>query len=77
VVLYDLTEGRRSAGDAALCARHDDPQDFAQKIMTLLDNETLRKELGARARKRIEDELNWDYERRAFLEAYAATLQHP
>ena len=35
VVLYDLTEGRRSAGDAALYARNDDPEDFAQKMLTL------------------------------------------
>jgi len=77
VVLYDLKEGQRSAGDAALYARNDDPQDFAQKILTLLDNESLRKELGARARKRIEDELNWENEKQALFEAYAAALQHP
>ena len=74
VVLYDLTEGRRSAGDAALYARNGDTEDFAQKILTLLDSESLRKELGARARKRIENELNWDIEKRALLEAYATTL---
>ena len=77
VVLYDLTEGRRSAGDAALYAHNGDPEDFAQKMLTLLDNEGLRKELGARARKRIEDELNWDNEKGALLEAYAAALQRP
>jgi glycosyltransferase involved in cell wall biosynthesis len=76
VVLYDLTEGRRSAGDAALYARNDDPEDFAQKVMTLLDSETLRTELGARGRKRIEDELNWENEKRALLEAYETALRH-
>src|SRR5271157_351426 len=75
VVLYDLTEGRRSAGDAALYARHDDPEDFAQKIMCLLDSESLRAELGARGRKRIEESLNWDNEKQALLEAYAAALR--
>jgi glycosyltransferase involved in cell wall biosynthesis len=75
VVLYDLTEGRRSAGDAALYARNDDPEDFAQKILTLLDSETLRTELGARGRKRIEEKLNWDNEKRALLDAYAAALR--
>jgi len=75
VVLYDLTEGRRSAGDAALYARNDDPQDFAQKVLTLLDSESLRAELGARGRKRIEERLNWDNEKRALLEAYAAALR--
>ncbi len=75
VVLYDLTEGRRSAGDAALYARRDDPQDFAQKLLTLLESETLRAELGARARRRIEEKLNWDHEKQALLQAYAAALR--
>jgi glycosyltransferase involved in cell wall biosynthesis len=75
VVLYDLTEGRRSAGDAALYARNDDPEDFAQKVLTLLDSESLRAELGARGRKRIEEVLNWDIEKKALLEAYATALK--
>ncbi len=75
VVLYDLTEGRRSAGDAALYARQDDPEDFAQKVMSLLDSESLRAELGARGRKRIEEKLNWENEKQALLAAYAAALR--
>ncbi len=75
VVLYDLTEGRRSAGDAALYARNDDPEDFAQKMLALLESESLRTELGARGRQRIEEKLNWDNEKRAILEAYAAALR--
>ncbi len=75
VVLYDLTEGRRSAGDAALYARRDDTEDFAQKVLTLLDSENLRTELGARARKRIEEKLNWNSEKRALLEAYTTALR--
>jgi glycosyltransferase involved in cell wall biosynthesis len=75
VVLYDLTEGRRSAGDAALYARNDDPEDFANKMLTLLDSASLRAELGARGRKRIEEKLNWDIEKRALLQAYATALK--
>jgi glycosyltransferase involved in cell wall biosynthesis len=75
VVLYDLTEGRRSAEDAALYARNGDPEDFAQKILALLDSESLRTELGRRGRERIEEKLNWDKEKRALLEAYAAALR--
>jgi glycosyltransferase involved in cell wall biosynthesis len=75
VVLYDLTEGRRSAGDAALYARNDDPVDFAHKILALLDSDSLRAELGARGRKRIEEKLNWDNEKQALLEAYTAALR--
>jgi glycosyltransferase involved in cell wall biosynthesis len=75
VVLYDLTEGRRSAGDAALYARRDDTEDFARQILKLLDSDGLRAEMGARARKRIEESLNWENEKRALLEAYAAVLK--
>ncbi|TAM83689.1 MAG: glycosyltransferase WbuB [Acidobacteria bacterium] len=74
VVLYDLTEGRRSAGDAALYARPNDPEDFARQMIKLLDSPELRSTLGARARKRIEEILNWDIEKRELLRAYETAL---
>jgi len=75
VVLYDLTEGRRSAGDAALYARPNDPVDFAAQILKLLDSEPLRHELGARGRRRIEESLNWEIEKRALVAAYRAAQE--
>jgi glycosyltransferase involved in cell wall biosynthesis len=74
IVLYDLTEGRRSAGDAALYAGPNDPVDFAQRILMLLDSETLRRSLGECGRRRIEEKLNWANEKRALLEAYKKAL---
>ena len=74
VVLYDLTEGRRSAAGGALYARPDDPEDFAREILSILDSESLRRELGACGRRRIEESLNWESEKRSLLEAYAAAL---
>jgi len=70
VVLFDLTEGRRSAADAALYARPNDPVDFAEKILSLLDSDSLRRELGARGRRRVEEELNWENEKKSLLAAY-------
>jgi glycosyltransferase involved in cell wall biosynthesis len=75
VVLYDLTEGRRSAGDAALYAQPNDPKDFARQMLKLLDSEDLRRSLGARARKRIEESLNWDIEKQQLLKAYKTALR--
>ena len=75
VVLYDLTEGRRSAEDAALYARPNDPEDFARQILALLDSEELRRTLGARGRKRIEESQNWDHQKRPLLEAYDTALR--
>jgi glycosyltransferase involved in cell wall biosynthesis len=74
VVLYDLTEGRRSAAGGALYARPDDPEDFARAILKILDSESLRRELGACGRRRIEESLNWENEKRSLLEAYATAL---
>jgi glycosyltransferase involved in cell wall biosynthesis len=70
VVLYDLTEGRRAAADAALYARPNDPKDFAQQVVRLLDSEALGRQLGQRGRARIEASLNWANEKKALLEAY-------
>ena len=70
VVLFDLTEGRRTAGKGALYARPNDPQDFAAQMARLLRCEVLRRELGEAGRKRIEKDLNWEYEKRQLLDAY-------
>ena len=77
VVLYDLVEGRRSAGECALYARANDPADFATQILKLLDSEMLRHELGECGRRRIESYLNWEHDKLALLEAYQTALSAP
>jgi len=75
VVLYDLTEGRRAAGEAALYARPNDPVDFAEQVLKLLGSEPLRRQLGQCGRRRIEETLNWEIEKRALLAAYETALK--
>lgn len=75
VVLYELTEGRRSAADAALYARPNDPIDFAEQVIKLLDSESLRRELGDRGRKRIEESFNWEIDKKELVEAYETALK--
>jgi glycosyltransferase involved in cell wall biosynthesis len=75
IVQYDLTEGRRSAESAALYARPNDPEDFANHITKLLDSEPLRKELGECGRRRIAEKLNWEMEKDQLLLAYQTALQ--
>lgn len=58
-VMFDLTENRASAGDAALYAEPGNITDFAKKIAQLLDDSELRKKLGAIASNRIKN-LTWD-----------------
>ena len=74
VVLFDLTEGRRSAGDAALYARPNDPKDFAEQILKVLDSEPLRRQLGEAGRRRILEKLNWENEKKSLLAAYELAL---
>jgi glycosyltransferase involved in cell wall biosynthesis len=75
VVLFDLKEGRNIAGPAALYAIPNDPIDFANQITKLLDCKELRQQLGECGRRRIEETLNWEVERKSLLQAYDAALQ--
>jgi glycosyltransferase involved in cell wall biosynthesis len=75
VVLFALKEGRRIAGPAALYASPNDPIDFANHITSLLNCESLRRELGECGRKRVENGLNWEVERAALLKAYERALE--
>jgi len=74
VVLYDLTEGRRTADGGALYARPGDTEDFARTMLKVLDSEGLRKELGTCGRRRIEESLNWQIEKQSLLAAYQTAL---
>ncbi len=70
MVQYELTEGRFSAQQSSLYAEKNDFKDFAKKIMQLMDDEELRKELGLFGKKRLIDELDWKYEVPKLLSAY-------
>jgi glycosyltransferase involved in cell wall biosynthesis len=74
VVQYEVTEGRRSAGEASLYAHPNDPADFACKILQLIDSEELRRRMGQTGRERIEHIFNWEIDRKALLDAYATAL---
>lgn len=70
IVQFDLTEGRYSAQDASLYARHNDPEDMADKIVELLDDPARRQEMGEFGRNRVINELEWQYEAPKLLAAY-------
>jgi glycosyltransferase involved in cell wall biosynthesis len=72
IVQFDLKEGRFSAQDASLYARPNDPIDFAEKILELLDDPERRTRMGEFARRRIENELAWSHEAPKLLAAYEA-----
>ena len=74
IVQFDLTEGRFSAQEASLYARHNDPVDMAEKILSLLDDADRRLSMGNFGRLRVANELSWDHEVPKLLAAYAAVL---
>jgi glycosyltransferase involved in cell wall biosynthesis len=70
VVQFDLTEGRASAGEAALYARANDPADFAAKIAELIADPALRARMGRLGRARVLERLSWDASVPHLLAAY-------
>src|SRR5262249_16068410 len=75
IVQFDLPEGRRIAGDAALYAERNECLDFAERIAKLLDSKSLRCRMGTIGKKRIQDGLNWDKEKCTLLKAYEHALK--
>src|SRR5690606_2480587 len=74
IVQFDLTEGRFSAQEAALYARKNDEEDFASKIVQLLNDPVRRKAMGSFGRRRVEKELAWNFEVPKLLAAYEALM---
>jgi glycosyltransferase involved in cell wall biosynthesis len=75
IVQFDSQEGRFSAQAASLYAgKRDGVADFAAKIIWLLDRPEERKKMGEFGRKRIEEQLAWEYSVPHLLAAYWKAL---
>ena len=70
VVAFDLRETRRSAGEAAVYVKPNDVHDYAAAIVELLEDEPKRHRLGKLGRARVEQELAWGHQQRAYLDVY-------
>lgn len=71
IVQFNLKEGRFSAGEASLYSdNHDLGNDFANKILWLLDHPEERQRMGQFGRKRVEQQLAWEYSVGNLLAAY-------
>lgn len=73
-VQFDLVEGRRIAGDAALYAADNSPRDLARQMARLIDDRALHADLAARGAARARSLLRWDHERSRLLAAYDLAL---
>ena len=70
VVAFDLRETRVSAGAAAVYVTPNDVNEYAKAIVNLMDDEVVRGQLGKIGRSRVEDELAWPYQARAYIGVY-------
>lgn len=77
VVLSDLPPSRPFVGDKR-CVRMvtpDDPNAFADAVIQLVDDATLRRKMGIEGRRRVEAEYNWDHEAKKLVQLYEQLLQ--
>lgn len=74
-VLFDLTEGRASARDAATYVDENSGAKLGEEIVRLLDSPSERAERGAMGAKRLKDELGWERSVEQLLAAYVRALQ--
>ena len=74
VVAFDLRETRVSAADAAVYVKPNDVREFAAAMVDLIDDESKRAQLGKLGRARVEQELAWSHQERAYLGVYQALL---
>jgi len=71
IVQFDLKEGRFSAMDASLYAHNaSGAEDFAAKILCLLEDCATRTRMGEFGRRRVEEVLAWDHSVPNLLAAY-------
>ena len=74
-VMFDLREGRASAGEAALYVPENSAVKLAESIGSLLDDPAARQKMGALGADRIRTQLNWEKSVEQLLQAYKAALR--
>ena len=72
---FNVKEGRKSAEAASLYAAPNDPIDFAENILRLVDSPDLRRQMGEFGRRRIHDVLAWHHQEPKLLRAYESLFE--
>jgi glycosyltransferase involved in cell wall biosynthesis len=74
IVQFDLVEGRYSAQQSSLYVAQSDEEEFAEKLLYLLDRPDERQRMGQMGRERVLSELAWPHQATKLLNAYDAAL---
>ncbi len=74
VVAADLTETRRSAGDAAVYVPEGTPAEFAEAIDELLNDAPLRAQMSQVGRARFAETLAWEHQARRYVAVWQRVL---
>jgi glycosyltransferase involved in cell wall biosynthesis len=74
IVSFDLLEARVSAGGAAVYATANDDLAFARAIHALLRDPSCRHRMGELGRRRVEQQLSWEFSRRALVHFYRSIV---
>jgi glycosyltransferase involved in cell wall biosynthesis len=70
VVAFDLTEHRRTAGDAAFYAPANDELAFARALAALIEDPERRRRMGEEGKQAVAERLAWAHQAPHLLEAY-------
>lgn len=74
-VMFDLKEGRASAGDAAVYVAENSPAQLAEALGRLLDDPAARERMGRLGEERLRTQLNWERSVGQLLAAYDRALE--
>jgi glycosyltransferase involved in cell wall biosynthesis len=71
VVATSLPTIEKSVSECCLLAKIGDPEDFADKILSIISNPELREEMGKRARELAERKYSWQIIAKQLEKAYS------
>jgi glycosyltransferase involved in cell wall biosynthesis len=74
-VMFDLKEGRASAGEAAAYATGNSAERLAEAVSQLLDDPAARERMGRLGAERIRTQLNWERSVERLLAAYDTVVR--
>ncbi len=70
IIQYNRKEGRFSAGKSSVYIQNNDEKAFGDAIISLLQDEKKRKEMGKYGKERVQKYLQWDTQKKELLRAY-------